>query len=140
MATFPAQASSLRKGGFIVINDCPCKITSMSTSKTGKHGHAKIHFFANDIFTGRKYDYMIGSTHNVDVPNVSKMEYTLCDIDPTDGFVSLMDENGEMKEDLSLPVDNENLKDEIQKAFDEGKEVVCVVQSAMGSEAIIGYK
>ena len=27
-----------------------CKIVDMSTSKTGKHGHAKVHMVALDIF------------------------------------------------------------------------------------------
>eukprot|EP00009_Paramoeba_aestuarina_P007859 CAMPEP_0201516140 /NCGR_PEP_ID=MMETSP0161_2-20130828/7534_1 /ASSEMBLY_ACC=CAM_ASM_000251 /TAXON_ID=180227 /ORGANISM="Neoparamoeba aestuarina, Strain SoJaBio B1-5/56/2" /LENGTH=60 /DNA_ID=CAMNT_0047913163 /DNA_START=74 /DNA_END=253 /DNA_ORIENTATION=+ len=53
-ATTPAQASSLRKGGHIVIKGHPCKVVEMSTSKTGKHGHAKVHFVAVDIFTNKK--------------------------------------------------------------------------------------
>ena len=39
----------------------------MSTSKTGKHGHAKCNFTAVDIFTGKKYEDMTPSSHNVDV-------------------------------------------------------------------------
>ena len=27
----------------------PCKIVDMSTSKTGKHGHAKVHLVAIDV-------------------------------------------------------------------------------------------
>ena len=34
----------------------PCKIVEMSTSKTGKHGHAKVHLVALDIFTGMVSD------------------------------------------------------------------------------------
>lgn len=45
--TYPMQCSALRKGGHVVIKGRPCKIVDMSTSKTGKHGHAKVrHIYA----------------------------------------------------------------------------------------------
>ena len=54
--TYPMEGGQIRKGGYIMIKGRPCKVTDVSTSKTGKHGHAKCHFVAADIFTGKKME------------------------------------------------------------------------------------
>ena len=66
------QASDCRQGSFLMIKGHPCKIVAMSTSKTGKHGHAKCKFMATDIFDGTKHEMIETSTHNVSIPNVSR--------------------------------------------------------------------
>ena len=54
--TYPMEAGQIRKGGYIMIKGNPCKVSDVSTSKTGKHGHTKCHFVAIDIFTGKKME------------------------------------------------------------------------------------
>lgn len=137
--TTPMQASSLRKGSVVMLKGNPCKIVDMSTSKTGKHGHAKVNFVGVDIFTGKKYEDMCPSTHNMDVPVVKKDEWQVLDIQ-SDGFLSLLGSDNEtQKEDLKVPVD-EKLSQDIRGKFEAGESFVVIVQSAMGTEQIIGVK
>ncbi|KAF2430076.1 eukaryotic translation initiation factor 5A [Tothia fuscella] len=136
--TFPMQCSALRKNGFVVIKNRPCKIVDMSTSKTGKHGHAKVHLVAIDIFTGKKLEELCPSTHNMDVPNVRRQEYQLLDV-TDDDFLSLMSDDGTTKDDVKIP-DGE-CGDKIKKLFqDEGKDINVIVLTAMGEEVAIDCK
>jgi len=140
--TYPQQAGTIRKNGFIVIKGRPCKVADVSTSKTGKHGHAKCHFVGIDIFTGKKYEDLTPSSHNCDVPHVNRQEFSVIDIEE-DGFVSLMDDAGNTKDDLGLPKgtdDAEKLAEQIKKDFDDGRELVVTVLKAMGEEMISAVK
>jgi len=135
--TYPAQCSSLRKGGFVVLKGFPCKIMEMSTSKTGKHGHAKVHLVGIDIFTGRKYEDLCPSTHNMDVPEVVRTDFQVMDISD-DGFVSLLTNEGTSKDDLKLPTGE--IGDQIKDGFGEGKDLIVSVLGAMGQESIVSVK
>jgi translation initiation factor 5A len=134
--TYPMQCSALRKNGHVVLKGRPCKIVDMSTSKTGKHGHAKVNMVGIDIFTGKKYEDISPSTHNMDVPNVSRVEYQLLNID--DGFLNLMLADGSTKDDVKVP--EGELGDKLSADFDEGKELMVSVISAMGEEACVSFK
>lgn len=137
-ATFPMQCSALRKNGHVVIKGRPCKIVDMSTSKTGKHGHAKVHLVALDIFTGKKLEDLSPSTHNMDVPNVMRREYQLIDISD-DGFLSLMNDAGDLKDDVAMP--EGEVGEKITKLFKvEEKDTNVVILTAMGEEAAIEAK
>ncbi|CAN9502478.1 unnamed protein product [Ophioblennius macclurei] len=135
-STFPQQCSALRKNGFVVLKGHPCKIVEMSTSKTGKHGHAKVHLTGLDIFTQKKYEDICPSTHNMDVPNVTRKDYQMVDI--VDGFLTLMSEGGDVREDLKLP--EGELGKEIAKKAEKGEDFMVSVLSAMSEEHVIATK
>ena len=106
----------------------------MSTSKTGKHGHAKVHLVALDIFTNRKYEDICPSTHNMDVPNVSRKDYQLLDCSD-DGYLSLMDDSGDTREDLKIP--EGDIGEECKNATADGRDIMVrrfftICQSALG--------
>jgi translation initiation factor 5A len=139
-ATNPMEAGQIKKGGHMMIKGKPCKVLSISVSKTGKHGHAKCNFLATDIFTGKKYEDMIPSTHGTTVPIVKRSDWEIIDIDDG-GELTLMDEGGNQKTDLNLPTFPDNLGDEIRDAWNGGENSVMVtVQSAVGIEQVISYK
>ena len=70
----------------------PSQVVDVSTSKTGKHGHAKCHFVAIDIFTGKKMEDLCPSSHNAEVPHVNRADLSLLSIDD-EGFVSTIAES-----------------------------------------------
>ncbi|KAJ2770138.1 translation elongation factor eIF-5A [Coemansia nantahalensis] len=135
--TFPMQCSALRIGGHVMIKSRPCKIISMSTSKTGKHGHAKVNLTGIDIFTGKKYEDLSPSTHNMEVPVVKRTEYMLLSID--DGFLSMMTEDGQQKEDVKAPAEGE-LRKQIDEKLEAGDEILVTIVAACGEEQAISIK
>merc|ERR1711998_307411 len=144
------EAGQIRKGGFIMIKGKACKVRDVSTSKTGKHGHAKCKFSAVDIFTGNTCEELCPSTHSIDVPVVNKKDWMIQGLQD-ETYVLLMDDDGEMREDLQLPnetfkTDDDNtasqqIKDYMQMIDDgENIEVYCTVLSAIGLEKIIDVR
>ena len=148
---YPQQAGELRKGSFVMIKGHPCKVAEISMSKTGKHGHAKAHIVALDIFTAKKYEDLCPASHNMSVPYVKKEEYQVLTADRDTGAVSLLiPTTGATKDDLNLPDvggagdptdEDKKLAKEICEACDTGeKTVLAIVQGACGMEKIIGVK
>ena len=135
--TFPMQCSSLRKNGHVIIKNRPCKIVEMSTSKTGKHGHAKVHLVALDIFTGKKLEDLCPSTHNMSVPRVLRREYQLTNISDED-FMEFLCDDGSTKDDVRIP--DSDLGKEIRAKFEDGDNVVVTILNAMGEEAPVAVK
>jgi len=134
--TYPAQASALRKGGYVLLKSKPCKIINISTSKPGKHGHAKCNFYGKDIFTGAVVEDVTPLSHNMEVPIVKKAEYDVMDISG-DGYLSLLGMEGG-KEDVKVPENEVGAK--IRELLAEGKNVTVTILAGMGMELAVDAK
>ena len=123
-----------------MIKGKPCKVLSISVSKTGKHGHAKCNFLAVDIFTGKKLEDMVPSSHGTTVPVVVRTEWEIIDIGE-DGELTLMDEAGNQKTDVNLPPVPVNMAQEIRDMWADGEnQESCTVQAAVGIEQVVMFK
>ena len=87
-----------------MIKDFPCKVTAHFEAKTGKHGSAKAMLVGKDIFTDKQYEETFGTKDMIPKPIVQKTEMSCIDCSE-DGYLSLMQEDGEMKEDVKLPTE-----------------------------------
>src|SRR5437667_9848726 len=67
-----AEIRELKVNRYIVVDDEPCRILSIQTSKPGKHGEAKARLEAVGLFDGQKRSIGHPVTHKVRVPMIDK--------------------------------------------------------------------
>ncbi len=68
------EVRNLRPNGYMIIDDEPCKISSISKSKPGKHGEAKARIEAVGLFDGAKRTVVHPVKHKVGVPMIDKRQ------------------------------------------------------------------
>ena len=119
------SVGSLKKGDTIVIDGNPCKITETSTSRPGKHGHAKVNMMAVGILDGKKRQLVMPGHDKVEAPIIEKKTAQVLSISGNNA--SVMDMETYETLDLEIP---EEFKAEVA----EGKEVMYWI--IMGSKVI----
>lgn len=137
--THREPVNNIRKGDVILINKHPCKVIETKKSCPGKHGHAKVHIYGFDIFTGKKYDMILHDFAKVVV--TEKVSYLLLDVDEEFGSVCVLTDRGETRHDLDLP-EVEELRKEIVDTFrrqEEQQQINVIILKAMGKEQIVAY-
>jgi translation initiation factor 5A len=108
----------LKEGRYMIIDEEPCKILSITTSKPGKHGEAKARIDAVGLFDGRTRSVVHPVKHKIGVPMIDKRTAQVLAIHSD--VVQLMDMT--TYENFELPLDPE-LKDTLK----EGQEVMYIV-------------
>lgn len=70
--TRPVQASSVKEGGYLVIEGAACQVSSVDISRAGKHGPPKVRIVGVGLLDGRKRELVLPGGATVEVPIVEK--------------------------------------------------------------------
>jgi translation initiation factor 5A len=66
--TRPIDVGSLRVGGYMIIDNEPCRIVDITKSKPGKHGSAKARIVAIGVFDNQKRQFVKPVDSNAEIP------------------------------------------------------------------------
>jgi len=99
-----SEVRLLRVNRYVILDDEPCKIMSISTSKPGKHGEAKARIEAIGIFDGQKRSVVHPVKHKVHIPIIDKRNAQILSLMGKD-TVQLMDL--ETYETFEIPIPDE---------------------------------
>lgn len=109
-----AEVRTLKVNRYIIIDEEPCKIVSISTSKPGKHGEAKARIEAIGVFNGQKKSIVSPVTHKVHVPLIDKRSAQV---------VAIMGENVQLMDMETYETFEMPIPDEYKDALEPGKEI-----------------
>lgn len=120
------EIRELKVGRYVNIDDEPSKITSIATSKPGKHGSAKANIEAIGIFTGSKRTLVGPVSSKVQVPMIDKRKAQVLSVG--DGEVQIMDL--ETYETLHIVINEDHTCN-----LESGEEIMYLV--AMGRQKLM---
>ena len=121
-----AEVRTLRVGRYVIFDDEPCKIMSISTSKPGKHGESKARIEAIGIFDGQKRSVVHPVKHKVHVPIIDKRSAQILAL-MGDDVVQLMDLESYDTFEMPIP-------DEYKGKLHPGNEILYL--EALGKKKI----
>lgn len=96
-----AIAKELRVGKYVLIDDIPCKVVEIESSKPGKHGAAKMRITAIGIFEGQKKTLLSPGDADVDMPIIERKNVMILSVSGTNAQV--MDQTTNEVYDLEIP-------------------------------------
>jgi len=121
------EAKSLKPGNYVVIDDEPCKVLNVSTSKPGKHGAAKARIEAIGLIDGKRREIVKPGSASVDVPIIEKLKAQVLSV--SGNSVQLMDMQDYETFECAIP-------EELQGKLSEGQEVSY--WKVLGKRVLVG--
>jgi translation initiation factor 5A len=108
------EVRELKEGRYVIIDDEPCIIKSISHSKPGKHGSAKARVDAIGIFDNQKRSIVSPVTTKIYVPTVERKTGQVLSVG--ESTVQLMDMSDYSTIDVPIT-------EEMKPKLEQGKEV-----------------
>ncbi|MFB6245760.1 MAG: translation initiation factor IF-5A [Candidatus Nanohaloarchaea archaeon] len=99
------EASSLSSGNYVIIDEEPCEVRSVSMSSPGKHGSAKAKIKARGVFDDKDRHITKPGDSMMMQPDISKKEGQVVSVDGT--IAQVMDMDTYETDEMELPEDLE---------------------------------
>jgi len=119
------EVRSLKQGRYVIIDDEPCTIISITTSKPGKHGSAKARIDAIGIFDAQKRSVVQPVNAKVYVPLVERKSGQILSL--SEDVIQLMDLEDYSTFEIEMPA-------ELRGKLEAGKEIAYL--ESMGRRRI----
>lgn len=116
-----SSAKDLKEGKYVLIEDIPCRIVAIETSKPGKHGAAKMRVTGIGIFNSQKKTLLTPSDQDVEVPIIERKNVQIMSV--SGKTANVMDSETYEMYDIEIP-------DELAANVSAGKE--AEILQAMG--------
>ncbi|VVB98769.1 Translation initiation factor 5A [uncultured archaeon] len=121
MSKIFSSAKELKEGKYVIIEDIPCRIVNIDSSKPGKHGAAKMRVTGIGIFDGQKKQLLVPSDADVEVPIIDRQ---------TAQIVSVSGNTAQLMDTTSYEVFELTIPEELVKDAAAGKEadILCAME------------
>ena len=86
MSKIFSSAKELKEGKYVIIEDIPCRIVNIDSSKPGKHGAAKMRVTGIGVFDGQKKQLLVPSDADVEVPIIERQTAQIVAVNGNSSF------------------------------------------------------
>ena len=109
-----SEVRELKVNRYIIVDEEPCKIVNISTSKPGKHGEAKARIETIGVFDGQKRSIVHPVKHKVQIPMIDKRQAQV---------LSIMGNEVQLMDMETYETFNVVIPDEFKDGLEPGKEI-----------------
>lgn len=118
-------AKELKVGKYVLVEDIPCRVVNIESSKPGKHGSAKMRITAIGIFDSQKKTLLTPGDADVEVPIIDRSSAQI---------MSVSGKSAQVMDNLTYEIYDIEIPEEILADAAAGKEVDIL--SAMGKKKV----